>query len=92
MNSPLLQKLDQVKAEIMRIVYWRQNPPEWRTKHANEGVGTSSAFSFQRAISAQSFSPNESPMACQRGFAVNERRMRRTDTALEFAAWRAGEG
>jgi len=92
MNSPLLHKLDQIKAGIKRIVYWRENPSVLRTKNVNAGLGTCSTFYFQRAISAQSVSPNESPMPSQRGFALHERRMRRTDTALEFAGWRAGEG
>jgi hypothetical protein len=92
MNSSLLQKLDQIKAEIKRIIYWREGPPELLAKSVNGESGTCSTFYFQRAISAQRFSPNESPMPSQRGFAVSERRMRRTDTALEFAAWRAGEG
>jgi hypothetical protein len=92
MNFPLLHKLDQMKAEIKRIVYWRENPPRWGTKNANGQLRTCFTFYFHRAISAQPCSPNESPAPSQRGFALKNRRLRRTDTALEFAGWRAGEG
>ena len=34
MNSTLIQKLDQIEAEMKRIGYWQMNPPDLKTKAA----------------------------------------------------------
>ncbi|HEX4350290.1 MAG TPA: YqcC family protein [Verrucomicrobiae bacterium] len=35
MSSPLSDKLDQVEAEMKRIGYWQENPPDLRARYAS---------------------------------------------------------
>jgi uncharacterized protein YqcC (DUF446 family) len=35
MSSALLDKLNQVEAEMKRIGYWQENPPDLRAKYAS---------------------------------------------------------
>jgi uncharacterized protein YqcC (DUF446 family) len=35
MNSALSEKLDQVEAEMKRIGYWQENPPDLRARYAS---------------------------------------------------------
>lgn len=35
MNSAVLQKLDQIEAEMRRIGYWQENPPDLRARYVS---------------------------------------------------------
>jgi uncharacterized protein YqcC (DUF446 family) len=35
MNSVVLQKLDQIEAEMRRIGYWQENPPDLKARYAS---------------------------------------------------------
>ena len=40
MNSPISQKLDQIEAEMKRIGYWDNNPPDFQAKFASGEMNT----------------------------------------------------
>jgi uncharacterized protein YqcC (DUF446 family) len=40
MNSPLSGKLDQIEAEMKRIRYWQENPPDLRARYLSGELRT----------------------------------------------------